>query len=347
MILLVGDLHFKNLLNYSYLFDDNREKEREEILNKIISLVKEYKIKDVVLLGDQLNSKNSISSVLTKFVSFLRDISNNGATIHIIAGNHEKGFNTSALDFLKEIEDSNNWHIYLKPTLTTIQNKKVLMFPHMFARELDAESSDEWSKKLNEIIEQHGEVDFLFHHHAFQGVGIPDGVEGFFDVDTVVKHAKLTVGGHVHTKYILNNNILGAGSIFTLRVNEKEKSVFMLDPEKEPLVNNLLEVKLPVTPIYKFTDDDYAELNNIDQNSIVKVVINDKENLADVKKLLLNFKHAELVELPMESSLHNDDDIDVFLLNNIDDAIKYWSKENNVSEKRLNNVLKIFHELTK
>ena len=143
---IIGDIHFKESLGYSDYIKDGRTKEKEEILEFIISSFSECD--SVIFMGDQLNGRNNTSTVIKEFVSFLEAF--NGKSIYIISGNHERfGNGKTAIDFLKEIKNE-NWHIMTDkyPSTKKVEGLNSVFIPYSYKNEFDCESNKEAAEKI-------------------------------------------------------------------------------------------------------------------------------------------------------------------------------------------------------
>lgn len=298
-ILVVGDQHFRHELPYASAFKDGRRGEWEDVKKEIHTLSEQCDA--VVLIGDNLNSKNNASIVLREFVEFLNGFGDK--EIHILVGNHERSGTVTALDFLKKV-NKNKWHVYDQPTAIKLEaNQYMMMIPYMTPALLGVDTKEagvEYIKNFyKELDDFNGEVAVTFAHHAVDGSkirGIPIALANEIVIPSDIS-AKKIFAGHIHEKQLLGDHVIMTGSIFTNEVGEHTKSVWIYDD-----VEDMVEEKpLPVRGIYKI--DGVAEgalYAEIPDHSIVKAIVkdsfwNNEENMAHLKNVILDRFDASII----------------------------------------------------
>lgn len=269
-ILVIGDLHFKERLSYADYISDGRIKEKEEILNFITKSSADCG--HIVLLGDCFDNKNPAANTVKEFVSFIESFGKK--EVYIISGNHsKKGDGTTALDFLKEIKDKANWHIFSKPGRMEIAGLNVDFLPYMLFIELGVETSEEASKKIIKDLEG---GDILFTHHsitgtAFNGIKTDDLKEIVLPRESLEKKYELVAAGHIH-KPQQYGKILVAGNVFTTEVGETEKFVYKINKDLE-----IKKLKVPAREIHKLENPTPLQITKLPKDSIVKIIVTDKK----------------------------------------------------------------------
>ena len=280
-ILAIGDLHFKENLGYSDFVKDRRVSEKKEVLDFIVKSAEDCET--VVLLGDNLNSRNNTSEVLRDFIAFIERFDKK--EVYIIAGNHEKkGSGKSAIDFMKEIGKP-NWQIITNSVEhCSIQaNFKLTFCPYFAKSELEVDTDDEGTKKLMEKLTG---GDILFHHHAVTDTSTTSGMQTNIFEEILLpkkeleKKYKLIVAGHIHKPQRVGNTIV-AGSIFNDTVGETGKSVWKINTS----TMETEEIKLPGRSIYKLENPTEKQLDDLDKNDIVKVVLTKKREVKEITSL--------------------------------------------------------------
>ena len=272
-ILIIGDTHFREKLTYSEYIRDGREAERKAILDKIVDSASDCEA--VVLLGDCFNGKNPPAGVIKDFVTFIESFGDK--EIFIISGNHSKrGDGTTALDFLKEITNKPNWHVFTSPAEIKLDGKKLFFLPYMFRSELGVGTDEEAAKKIMGAIPK---CDVIFLHHAISDTVNNDGTvngstnifqEAILPKKELEKKATLVVGGHVHHPRAYGKTLV-AGSVFSSHAGETEKFVYKLHD-----FESIEGIRLPGRHIYKLENPAPEDLANYPKNSIMKVILTDK-----------------------------------------------------------------------
>lgn len=301
MILIVGDLHFKEELSYADYFKDRREAERQAVLNAIIDAAADCD--KVILMGDCFNVKTNPFSVVRDFTNFVERFGDK--ELFIIAGNHEKTADgRTALDYLKEIKNK-NWHII---TNQVEQHGELLLCPYFFNPELETNDPAEASELLIKKI-LHTAFDdpailpkFLFVHHALSDTKTVSGQMTNTFREIVLPKAQLeqhflrTFGSHIHQPDRYGKTIV-TGCVFANEVGDGYKYVWKLDETTDEVT----PVQLPGRRIFKFQDLSGAELleqlDEIGKNTIVKYVVTDRKiNMNGILPVLREFDAYIIVE---------------------------------------------------
>jgi DNA repair exonuclease SbcCD nuclease subunit len=282
-IAILGDPHFRAEMPYASSIDDGRKGEWESVKKTILDTSK--KCDAIVLMGDNLNSRNNPSIVLREFVEFLNGFDEK--PVHILIGNHERHGENTALDFLDKVQHP-NWHIYSDITESVeIGNGIYATFvPYMTPALLGLGTKEEAEGHINGLAK----ADIAFFHHAITGTA---GTE-FFD-EIMIDQSKLkfgfTFGGHVHKSERLADNVVVTGNLMTHEVGEHKKVAWVWDSEK----NTAEEIELPVRGIYKFIWEEQGIV--APSTSIVKCYVTDKNtDLEEVKEFLKQFDASLIIE---------------------------------------------------
>ena len=343
----MGDMHFRHELSYGTIIKDGRKGEWDAVLKIIHEKAKTCDV--VVLLGDVLNSRHNHSSVIRRFVEFLRGFGDK--EVHIIAGNHERYGTETALDFLKGVRnDGNNWWIWTEPQLAVLSggddDKTYPAFfipyttPHMMGGTTKEEAHDNIVKMFPK---KDGRESFVFMHHGIKGsiweggtVDVDMFNEVTFSQSELEEHFDHAFGGHVHQPQRISDKTIVAGSILTTEVGEDSKSIWIYDTAK-----GLEEIELPVRGIYKHIWNGPSSLAHIPDHSIVKCVVTNKVyNLDDVREGLKRFDASIIVEqYPNErTKVHFEEGM---LDLSLDNLLKIYSKEKGVDHSELSEAYSI------
>lgn len=329
-ILCIGDLHFKDNLSYSEYVKDQRIPEKKAILDSIVKSAKDCD--HVVLMGDNLNSKNNSSETIREFIAFIEKFDNK--EIYVILGNHEKkGNGQSALDFMKEIKRP-HWHVMTTPTDMVIDGQKVSFLPYMSKVELGMNFDEEATEILMEGL---GGGSIIFAHHAISdtlgnayGLSTNEFKEVILPKDELEKRYKLVVGGHIHAPQQQGRTLI-TGSVFTHDIGEKKKFIWKVDLEDMEVE----KIKLPCRELWKVENPVQQELDFIHSSSIVKCIITSKDiDIKWIKKELKRFDASILLEqYPKERTKIYFDEGSMDL--SIPNLLDIYSKEKKVDIKKL------------
>lgn len=291
-ILVVGDLHMRPLRGYADLIEDKRKAEEQQILDFIVEKSKGCDL--VVLLGDELNSRNNTSEVTKQFTNFLERF--DGKEVFITVGNHNKSVDGStSLDYLKEVKNK-KWHIITQGVEVW---ENLCFVPYASKNELGCDTSADATKKLMKYINA-VEADVLFAHLSISGSQTTSGGQiDLFD-EIILPRAKLekkfkqTFSGHIHNP-IQQDNVVVAGSVFNDEVGELRKYIWTIDNDMQ-----VEQIPLPGRSIYKLQDPTFDELVMIPpSNTIMKVVLTkkiDDEQMEKIKKQLKKYDAHVLIE---------------------------------------------------
>lgn len=291
MILVVGDLHFRDRLSYSDYI--NRDTEKDEILNFIIDQSEDCD--SVVFVGDIFDRRDPVASVNREACAFFERFKRK--QLYIISGNHDKKASggTTALDYLREIGDK-HWKIFTRPqSRIEIQGRTVDFLPYMYKGELGVENTD---TAVTEIMSHLQEADILFHHHSVSDTMAGDVSTNTFSGEIVLPKAeleqtyKLVVGGHIHSPGIYGRTVV-TGSVFNTTVGESGKILWKIDPKNL----SVKQIKLPGRGIYKVEVDSLGAIPQLPKNSIVKCIVKDRSvNIEELKKHLSQYDAHLIVE---------------------------------------------------
>jgi len=328
-LMILGDIHLKDTLGYSDYIKNGRQEEKQSILDFIVEQANDCN--QIILLGDNFNSKNNSSAVIREFTEFIEKFNNK--EVYILAGNHEiRGNGETAIDYLKEIKNK-RWHI----ATNKIEEINELVFCPYFSRNaLDTKTNEEGADKLMRLLPK---GNMLFVHHALTDtVGNSGVATSIFDevvlpLKKLSKKYKLIFAGHVHRAQ-QKDNVIIAGSIFPYEVNEKEKFIYKLDIT----TMKVEKIQLPGRAIYGLTDPTLKDLEKLDKSSIVKVTITkklEKKEMAELKDKLEEYDAHMLIEnIPTErKKLHVKKGS--MLDFSIENLLEMYSKERNIDLSKL------------
>lgn len=291
MILVIGDIHFRDRLSYSDHID--RTKERDEVLDFIVEQAKDCDT--VVSVGDVFDRRDPPAAVTRDAVRFFERFGDK--KLYIISGNHDKKASggTTALDFMREI-GGKHWKIFTKPGVVGSEGFHFL--PHMYKGELGVENDQEGAEQLMEQLGLSSSgYRILFHHHAVSET-FANGVDAGTFNEIVLPKAqmesmyKLVVGGHIHSPGVYGRTVV-TGSVFNSDMGETGKSIWKIDEK----TLEVTEIKLPGRGIYKLVNPTDLQIDAIPCYNIVKVIITDPEfDIEHIKEKLKNHDAHLIVE---------------------------------------------------
>lgn len=327
-ILVIGDTHFKENLSYADHISDRRIGEKKEVLDFIVK--SSVDCDSVILMGDCFDSKNPSAKTIKDFVSFVESFGKKD--VYILSGNHsKKGDGSTAIDFLKEIKGK-KWHIFTKPGTVMMGNKKVDFLPYMLKSELEVETNEEAAEKMMKMLKG---GDILFAHHAisgttFNGIKVETFQEPILPKEKLEKKYQKVVAGHIHSPKTYGRTLV-TGSVFTDTVGEIEKFIYII---KEDL--SITEIlKLPNRAIYKLEDPVDKVWITMKKDSIVKVIITDKEtNIEEIRAKMAKFDASLLIEdYPQKrKKMHIEEGAFDF---SIETLLKLYAKEKEIDYQKL------------
>lgn len=284
-------MHFKDKPGYADYFEDGRAAERQAVYDFIVAQAADCE--RVVLLGDQLNSRNNTSPVIKEFVSFLERFQDK--KVYILSGNHEKHADgRSALDFLEEIEGK-HWTVITR-SVTKIGD--MVFCPYFYKAEWQVETNEEACDKIMANITPNK---VFFAHHAITGTKVLATMTDLFNEvvlprEELEKRFDLVIAGHIHHPDVQGKTIV-SGSVFTNEVGEEEKFIWKIKGEASP--ENVLQIRVPQRGIFKLDSSDMGKTGAIPKDSIVKAILTQKvaeDQLEVFKTWLRTFDAHVLVE---------------------------------------------------
>ncbi len=331
---VIGDLHLKDNLNYSEYIKDGRVSEKQEVLDFIVDQLKDCE--KIVMLGDQLNSRNNSAKVMRDFTALVERFEDK--EVYIISGNHEKfGDGRTSIDFLSKIKGK-NWHVITNGVDTF---GGMTFLPYLSNPELDVFSFKQASERILSMLPTKGDI--LFLHHTItnmvttHGTSTNDFYEALLPQKELEKRFGLVVSGHIHKPQKSGKTIV-AGSIFTNEVNELEKFIWKIDNSDLTVE----DIKLPVRPIYKI--ENQTAFAGYDKRSIAKIIISDEKLKDAVKEIKEKAKEAFEAVVLVEQypnkrrKLHTEDNILKF---SVDELLSIYAKEKKIELSKLKQGFKL------
>lgn len=342
-VLIVGDLHMREIYPYASEFDDHRLKERAEIENAIIDAAEDCD--KVVLMGDVLDSRSNSAKTIKNLTAFIEAFGDK--RIVIMSGNHDSFANgESALDFLGEVKDR-KWDLVTRGMM--IDEDQHMYIPFTRRSETGHETDQEMIEWLLDTSKSHMDPKAIFLHHCLSGTKTSWGQltdtfrEPVFPSESLSDRFQRVFGAHVH-KAQDNGNQSILGAVMNHEVGEHEdKRIIKWDTEKDEIES----IKLPGRKFYKIVNPTREQLDKFKGQTIeglVKIVIDEHNDETDeiLSALETQIKGPMVVhELPASDRKRVKEDIDDFSLDNL---IRIYSEIKDVPMDDLKKGLALIEE---
>lgn len=201
------------LVNDIHLNKDNGELVKD-IMNQVISLCLERKIKNIFCGGDVFTNRSGQPlSCLTTWSEILREIEKAGLNFEAIPGNHDKTDDDDERSYLDVYQKSMNVH---RSGEYKVFSGVVVAFIPYFR---DEKWLEEYNRICQEILESEDMdedcVKILITHSGFDGVMNNDGskVESLIKPSMFKEWDKILIG-HYHNASKLAENVIYTGSAY-------------------------------------------------------------------------------------------------------------------------------------
>jgi len=229
--LYVADLHMSNNLPHSKKGEDgvsDRLKDQRDLLYRIFETAREYKCRDIFILGDLFDHSRVDAITLTTTV---KTLSKTPVPIHIVPGNHD-GINTRGERFTVEaLSEVPNIH-YMETYSTFIPESWIHFWPLEFA------PLDRTREILSHIGLNRSIVNVLLMHNSIVGcthVGWKCEEGLGLDPNEMTDRFDHVLSGHFHTPQEFGNNGRYLGSPLQLRYDDvgREAGYWIIDFYKD------------------------------------------------------------------------------------------------------------------
>ena len=216
---IIGDLHFGNKKNTEFIDYQITE------INKIIDYIFESGVKNVIILGDVFDNRQTIDiNVFTKISKILNRLES--LNVYVIIGNHDTYFKTSnEVNSLSSLFNKYNFNIIDKIREIEIDGVECLFVPWIHKNNYDESLSTITSSS----------ADYCFGHFAINDFYMVRGIKESNGLkQSSFKKFKKVFSGHFHLKDE-QKNIVYVGSFVQLNWNDcgDQKQIILLDSEKE------------------------------------------------------------------------------------------------------------------
>jgi DNA repair exonuclease SbcCD nuclease subunit len=249
-VLAVGDIHFHK----------DAKLQGDELIERIFAIAEETKPTIVVLLGDILDTHETVKNVPWKQAERLFEGLSKIYPTYVLIGNHDL---CSASEFLTDnhffgpFKQWPNITIVDKPIQVVVKNQRFVMCPYVppgrFVEALntlfDLEEPIDWR-----------EADCIFAHQEFHGV-VYNNKESQ-KADQWSDELPLVISGHIHQECEIGENVKYVGSSRQVKFNETpDKKVWCISFSSGNIDIQKIEVGLKAK---KEIEIDYDDLSSFD-----------------------------------------------------------------------------------
>jgi len=263
-IYLVGDLHFGVDAN-SIVWLNHQKRFFNDIL---IPYIKEtvqpgdilFQFGDIFETKHQINV-NIFNNVMDLFYELAKLI-----PVYVLIGNHDTYYtDNNEIHSLKILYNTPNVHVFNKPEIIGINDKKLLIIP--------------WITDFNEIMtlleDNVGKADMVFSHFDVAGMSYDNGYPIQKGIDfSILKKYEIVISGHIHKPQV-KDNFIYLGTPYHLDFGDigQKKGLYTLDMPnmKMDFVRNDKSPEFKYIDIFDLLEMTDAQLKDICYNSFIKV----------------------------------------------------------------------------
>lgn len=308
-IFVIGDPHFKS----------KNALETNEMSNKIYTLAIQEKPDFIVVLGDVLDTHETIHvGPLCRATEFLYRLSKLSNHLFILIGNHDMKSNADFLTGESAFNACKSWEnvtVVDKVKKFYFKEKNFLFTPYVPTGRLSEAFATE-----NITEENINEYDIIFAHQEFKGcnMGAITSNEG----DEWNNDWPLCISGHIHDYQELQHNLIYPGSPLQHSYSDSTNKAVMIVENEEELDNshtskswNFRRIKLglPKKMTVQLTTEELIDYV-IPENSFVKLIVKGESDkvrevlkLDKVKELISN----ERIKLSIQEYKKKKTDLDI------------------------------------
>lgn len=342
-VALISDIHFGVRRNNDLFL----ESQLRFFRNQFIPELNNEKVKDIFILGDTMDNRNSVnvrvlSEVYSLFKNDLKDFN-----IKMITGNHDIYFkNTTKINSVEYLEALPNVEVYSDIKLINYDNKKILLVPWIVDEE-------DFKKRVSN---KNLGCDYCFGHFEIKGFHMTKTniCEGGLDPLFIANNYGKTFSGHFHKRSIKEFSgstiqYLGAPCQYTRNDIGEDMGFAILDiPTGDyKFINNTTSIQFYELKYPEKFDEKKIKGNIID----VIVEYDDNYNDSLVQKYLQivnKYEPAMPANIKMINKNLNNDDIEI-KAQSIEDLMKEYIETLDISDKDiiLNKVVEIYKECSR
>lgn len=345
-MLLIGDLHITS-------------KYKDKIIAELQSFVDANPSEQtIVFLGDYVYHFSYDRAALLGLFTFFIKLFESGKTVYVLAGNHDWLGDTfvfeeaqKAFSLFDKYQTNNvgSLKFITEPSLETIENQKVLLFPFTIKSQAPQLSyTPTWletisylakSQNKNELksweinaslanyLEEYPDL-IVIHHYYFHGTIFP-GQRSKFSYKDIALSEKLLmmprpkfISGHLHQSFS-SHNYLCTGSVWStssLEINQ-QKYLFKYNPQTQALE----ATPISINPYIQLDGDQQYDATSI-KNQISSIVSSNQSNFAvdSRKPTFTETKDLSLSQISLSLSVDNleYDQVEQYLTPELQETLK-------------------------
>lgn len=266
-ILIIGDPHLGKGLTLGKhgvgLKLNSRLLDQLNLLDWILEKAVELEANHIIITGDVFEEPKPHPTIITLFLSWLKNCSSHDIEVHIISGNHDLlqsgQFTISALDIFLE-SDFEKIKVYKSIQNIILDNIGITLLPFQNVRSLGFESNSEALSNLTEVIDFYSsEIPDIFKkvlvgHFAIKdsiwiGDEIDDASSEIFLPKDSLKYDYVWMG-HIHKPQVLNEkpyvSHIGSMDISDFGETDHKKHIVFIDSDSKEFFQN---IELPTRPL--------------------------------------------------------------------------------------------------
>jgi DNA repair exonuclease SbcCD nuclease subunit len=341
-MIILGDIHF-GIRNSNKFF---AEVQQNFFKKTFFPYVLANKVKDVICLGDLLDSRTSISFTTLKILyEFLEWFEKNEVKFHSILGNHDQTFKESnKLSGIRELSQMfPNFHLIDKPEKMILKSQKFLMLPWICSENRD---------EVLEFLEQNDDPDSIVCGHLeLAGFKMTENYlseKSSIPIE-LLRNKKTVFSGHYHLSS-QNGNIIYVGTPYQLTWNDADDKKRFFHHK-----NEFQEIEIKERIYHKIfyqkgisSQNDYRNLKGF-----AKIYVSEEELDLDYEKFLESFQKNNEFQNISSITVTNSPKENNIEIKNIDDPISILLKSidsnetpKNLSKKDVkNSILEILEEV--
>lgn len=300
-IFVIGDPHFKskNVL------------ETTEMCNKIYKLLIEEKPDFIVVLGDVLDTHETIHvGPLCRATEFLFQLSKMSNHLYILIGNHDRPNNSVFLTTESPFNACKSWE------KTTVVDKVICHF--QFGKQFLFIPYVPTGRLMEALETEHITEETLctmscvFAHQEFEGctMGAITSNVG----DKWKPEYPLCISGHIHEYQELQPNLIYTGTPIQHAYGDSpNKAIMILESEEDGWSKRRINLGLPKKIIVHIKAEDLIDYT-LPENSFVKLVVTgESEKVRDILKLekVKELLSSERIKLSIQEQKKKKNDLDI------------------------------------
>jgi DNA repair exonuclease SbcCD nuclease subunit len=275
-IYVIGDPHFKS----------KNALETNEMVTKIYTSIIEEKPDFVVVLGDVLDTHETIHvGPLCRATDFLFQLSKMSKHLFVLVGNHDRPNNSVFLTQESPFNACKSWEN--TSIVDTVLEKRIEDKDYLFLPYVPTGRLNEALSSVGITSENINKFDIVFAHQEFKGcnMGMITSNEG----DPWDSSAPLCISGHIHDYQVLQPNLIYPGTPIQHGFGDSaNKAVMILESDDLNPVKysyRRINLNLPKKLTVHITSEELVDYV-LPENSFVKLIVTgESDKVREVMKL--------------------------------------------------------------